>query len=266
MPKDITAAAHAHAYEAHRRPPAATGRNHPAPKVRVIPRPGLPSGAVTIVQRHPNPAQDPNRCRVRSPAARQTGRRPRGAQARRTSQGGSHAPSNRIGEPQPPLHCQDAPHGRCEPQQASGGARGPVGLCALAGIDSVAAAGDRARRDSIRRWCEQSAVLVARDPSGPLGYSVLEYTFFEQGFVTMLIVAPSARRRSVGTHLLTAAETACTTGKLFTSTNVSNHSMQLLQRAGWRPVGLLHGLDEADPELLHLCPGTRLRSTTGLGG
>ncbi|MFF9038837.1 GNAT family N-acetyltransferase [Streptomyces sp. NPDC014892] len=130
----------------------------------------------------------------------------------------------------------------------------------LAGIDSVAAAGDHARGVSIRRWCEQGVVLVAQDASGPVGYSVLEYTFFEQGFVTMLMVAPTARRQGVGTRLLKATEAWCTTPKLFTSTNVSNHPMQrLLQFAGWSPVGLLHGLDEGDPELFHLCPNIRLR-------
>lgn len=135
---------------------------------------------------------------------------------------------------------------------------------ALAKIDSVAAAGDHARQESIRRWCEDGVVLLARGSSGPLGYSVLEYTFFEQGFVTMLMVAPSARRRGVGARLLTAVETACTTAKLFTSTNVSNHPMQqLLRHADWRPVGLLHGLDEGDPELFYLCPSARLRDAAG---
>ncbi|MDT0267658.1 GNAT family N-acetyltransferase [Streptomyces sp. DSM 44915] len=68
---------------------------------------------------------------------------------------------------------------------------------------------------------------------------MLEYTFFEQGFVTVLMVAPNARRRGVGAHLLRAVEEACTTPKLFTSTNVSNHLMQhLLQNAGWHAVGL----------------------------
>ncbi|GAA2141636.1 GNAT family N-acetyltransferase [Streptomyces synnematoformans] len=126
----------------------------------------------------------------------------------------------------------------------------------VAGVDSVAASGDEARRASIRRWCEQGSVLLAEDASAPVGYSVLEYTFFEQGFVTMVMVAPTARRRGVGARLLKAAEAACTSPKLFTSTNVSNHPMQLLlQRVGWRPVGLLHGLDEGDPELFYLCPG-----------
>jgi len=130
----------------------------------------------------------------------------------------------------------------------------------LAEADSLAAAGDDARRASIRRWCEQSLVLLAEDESGPLGYGVLEYTFFEQGFVSLLMVAPTARRKGVGTRLLKAVEAACTTPKLFTSTNVSNHPMQrLLQQAGWSPAGLLHGLDEGDPELFYLCPSERLR-------
>lgn len=135
---------------------------------------------------------------------------------------------------------------------------GAADWAALAEIDSVAAAGDHARRESVRRWCEQGVVHVARDPSGPVGYAVLEYTFFEQGFLTLLMVAPGARRRGVGAHLLRAVEAACTTAKLFTSTNVSHHPMQrLLQGAGWRSVGLLHGLDEGDPELFWLCPGPR---------
>ncbi|MFF4776359.1 GNAT family N-acetyltransferase [Microtetraspora fusca] len=137
----------------------------------------------------------------------------------------------------------------------------------LAGIDSIAASGDHARRANIRRWCEQGLVLMTEDASGPLGYSVLEYTFFEQGFVTMLTVAPTARRQRVGTYLLKATEAACTTPKLFTSTNVSNHPMQrLLQRAGWSPVGLLHGLDEGDPELFYLCPSAQLGSQVEVGG
>lgn len=125
----------------------------------------------------------------------------------------------------------------------------------LVGIDSVAAEGDGRRRASIRRWCREGLVTVAEGTSGPVGYCVVEYTFFEQGFVTMLMVAPGARGRGVGARLLESAERSRTAPKLFTSTNVSNQPMQrLLQRAGWNPVGLLHGLDEGDPELFYLCP------------
>ncbi|MEU0234821.1 MULTISPECIES: GNAT family N-acetyltransferase [unclassified Streptomyces] len=126
---------------------------------------------------------------------------------------------------------------------------------ALIGIDVIAIGGDGERQASIRRWCRQGVAVVAEDASGPLGYCVVEYTFFEQGFVTMLMVTPSARGRGVGRRLLEAVAASCTTRKLFTSTNVSNHPMQrLLQRAGWNPVGLLHGLDEGDPELFYLLP------------
>lgn len=124
----------------------------------------------------------------------------------------------------------------------------------LVGIDVIASAGDAERRANIARWCRQGSVTVAEDASGLLGYCVVEYTFFEQGFVAMLMVTPAARGRGVGRGLLDAAAASCTTPKLFTSTNVSNQPMQrLLGRAGWSPVGLVHGLDEGDPELFYLC-------------
>lgn len=108
----------------------------------------------------------------------------------------------------------------------------------------------------LRQGPERSAgrASVAEDEWGAsVRYRVVEYTFFGHGFVAMLMVAPSTRRRGVGRLLLDAAADSCTTEKLFTSTNVSNRSMQgLLERTGWRPVGLLHGLDEGDPELFYL--------------
>ncbi|MEO3779535.1 GNAT family N-acetyltransferase [Micromonospora sp. B11E3] len=124
---------------------------------------------------------------------------------------------------------------------------------ALIETDPVAAGGSDERCASIRRWCGLGLVVMAENAAGPLGYCVVEYSFFGQGFVSMLMVAQGARRRGVGSRLLEAAVSSCTTPKLFTSTNVSNQPMQrLLRDAGWSPVGLVHGLDEGDPELFFL--------------
>ncbi|MER6944470.1 GNAT family N-acetyltransferase [Nonomuraea sp. NPDC000554] len=141
-------------------------------------------------------------------------------------------------------------------------AGGAVDVEALVILDSVARSDGGERRGSIERWCRDGSVLVADTPAGLVGYCVVEYTFFEQGFVTMLMVAESARGHGVGERLLRAAAASCQTAKLFTSTNLSNHPMQrLLHRVGWRSVGMVHGLDKGDPEVFYLCTSRSTEST-----
>ncbi|MER5885888.1 GNAT family N-acetyltransferase [Streptomyces sp. NPDC001941] len=131
---------------------------------------------------------------------------------------------------------------------------------ALTAVDSVALAGSPQRATAIREWCERGLAHLAADASGPIGYGVLEYTFFEQGFVSMLMVAPAARGRGVGGLLLAALERECTTEKLYTSTNTSNLRMRrLLDAEGWQAAGFVEGLDEGDPELFYRCPRTTAR-------
>lgn len=125
---------------------------------------------------------------------------------------------------------------------------------ALVALDPVARSDGGERSSGIERWCREGSVLVADTPAGPVGYCVVEYTFFEQGFVAMLMVAESVRGHGIGERLLRAAAASCLTAKLFTSANLSNQPMQrLLQRLGWRSVGMLHGLDDGDPEVFYLC-------------
>ena len=58
-------------------------------------------------------------------------------------------------------------------------------------------------------------------------------------------------RREVGA-LLRHMELCCRTPKLFTSTNQSNLSMQsLLAKLGYESSGLIHNLDEGDPEIVY---------------
>ncbi|AEN14270.1 hypothetical protein K373_05359 [Streptomyces sp. DvalAA-21] len=64
---------------------------------------------------------------------------------------------------------------------------------ALVGIDAVAVEGDAHRRAGIGKWCRDGLARVAEGASGRLGYCVVEHTFLEQGFVTMLMAAPAVR-------------------------------------------------------------------------
>jgi ribosomal protein S18 acetylase RimI-like enzyme len=104
----------------------------------------------------------------------------------------------------------------------------------------------------IERALRSETCVVADQDGSVVGYAVLEYTFYDQGFVSMLYVAETARRRGVGRTLMRELETRCRTLKLFTSTNASNGPMQaLLASLGYTPSGVIHNLDPGDPELVY---------------
>lgn len=84
-----------------------------------------------------------------------------------------------------------------------------------------------------------------------VGFIILNYTFYENGFIGLLIVDNSYRRMKVGKRLMDYAESKCTAEKLFTSTNRSNLPMQgLLSSCGYIRSGYIDNLDEGDPELV----------------
>ena len=125
---------------------------------------------------------------------------------------------------------------------------------ALCSLDLVARS-EGGRRDFIRESVAAGACHVAVAGGEVVGYAVLNYTFYRQGFVEMLYVDAAHRRRGAGEALLRGAERACRTPKLFTSTNLSNLPMQaLLNKLGYRLSGVIHDLDEGDPELVYCKP------------
>jgi len=108
------------------------------------------------------------------------------------------------------------------------------------------------RASFIDRALRTATCLVAECQGQVVAYGVLEYTFFDNGFVSMVYVAEADRRRGVGRALLEALADRCTTAKLFTSTNRSNKPMQeLLRLLGYVSSGSIENLDPDDPELVY---------------
>lgn len=131
-------------------------------------------------------------------------------------------------------------------------------MAALCSLDLVARR-EGGRREFIRREVAAGRCYVAVVGGAVVGYGVLSYNFYENGFIDMLYVHADYRRRGAGAALLRHMESLCRTPKLFTSTNLSNLRMQsLLAKAGYELTGVIHNLDEGDPEIVYF-----KRLTTG---
>ncbi len=130
---------------------------------------------------------------------------------------------------------------------------GSLDIDTLCKLDPLAQT-DGHRREFIMRSVARGTCFVVELPDCQLaGYGVLDYSFYEQGFVSMLYICPAHRRLGAATELLCRLECQCRTSKLFTSTNLSNQPMQaLLRKRGYCLSGVIHDLDEDDPELVYV--------------
>ena len=112
------------------------------------------------------------------------------------------------------------------------------------------------RADPERAHLFQSAVsagkcVVAVDGEEVLGFGILNYTFFHQGFVPLLVVGIGSRRLGIGKRLLSELKHRCTRAKLYISANRSNIAAQyLFEACGFMPSGHIENLDLSDDELL----------------
>ena len=121
-------------------------------------------------------------------------------------------------------------------------------LCLLDVIARV----ENERRELIRRVVMSKECFVAVVDEKIIGYGVLNYTFFYNGCIEMIYIHSDYRRNGVGAVLVQYLESICQTPKLFTSTNLSNLQMQsLLAKLDYILSGLIHNLDEGDPELVY---------------
>ncbi|GAA6749271.1 hypothetical protein Thermus72351_23590 [Thermus brockianus] len=103
----------------------------------------------------------------------------------------------------------------------------------------------------VERAVDTGNCFVVEAHQQVVGYAVLEYTFYAQGFISLLYIHPNYRGQGVGTMLVRYLESVCQTPKLFTSTNLSNVAMQgLLVKLGYMLSGVIHHLDQGDPELV----------------
>ena len=118
-------------------------------------------------------------------------------------------------------------------------------------IDRIATT-EETRRQHIREWVRRGCAIIVLIDERVVGYAVLEYTFFSYGFISMLIVQEAYRRRGIASALVKRLEETCNTAKLFTSTNESNAPMQAFMASmSYEPSGIVHNLDEGDPELFY---------------
>ena len=128
-----------------------------------------------------------------------------------------------------------------------------AGTADLAGIRFV---DPLMRADPDRAHLIQAAVtagecVVAVDGEEVLGFGMLNYTFFHQGFVPLLVVGMGSRGLGVGKRLLSELERRCTKAKLYISANRSNMPAQcLFEACGFIASGHIENLDLGDDELL----------------
>lgn len=106
------------------------------------------------------------------------------------------------------------------------------------------------RRVFIRQAVQTKILWVAMLRVQAVGYLVFEHSFFERGFVSMVMVHPAHRRSGIGSALLRHAENLCQSDRIFSSTNESNLPMQrLLLKFGYHRSGMVDDLDPGDPEV-----------------
>ena len=111
---------------------------------------------------------------------------------------------------------------------------------------------EQERRQLILKSLNDKILYSAYNNNQILGYIILEHSFFNRGFISMLFVEHYHRRYGIGSVLIQYVEGLCKSDRIFTSTNLSNTPMQkLLKKLGYNYSGIVQDLDLDDPELFY---------------
>lgn len=127
----------------------------------------------------------------------------------------------------------------------------PADIAALRGFDELGADERRWARIELAIGAERCAAASAGGV--PAGFAVWVDDWFGHPFIELVVVAPSHRRRGIGTALVRWVTGRVRADRVFTSTNESNAAMRrLLEREGFIPAGTIGYLDEGDPEVVYV--------------
>ena len=126
-------------------------------------------------------------------------------------------------------------------------------LPAILELEAMLVGNTEDHTDLIERSIISGECLVALIDNKVVGASILNYTFYNQGWVGLLNVNLTYRRQGVGTALIRKMGSMCRAPKIFTSTNTSNIPAQKTYEAnGFIRSGYIENLNEGDPEIIYL--------------
>ena len=118
-------------------------------------------------------------------------------------------------------------------------------------IDKEAHAQSRQEEKITKAVSDGDCFLIFNDNTA-VGIAIFDYRFFDQGWIELIVIDDEKRGEGIGPQAMDRISSQCTTDKLFTSTNSSNFRMQkALAKAGFSISGIVHGLDDGDPELFY---------------
>lgn len=94
--------------------------------------------------------------------------------------------------------------------------------------------GSQSRECVIRHAVESGRCYIVNTGPNIAAYGIMDYNFYEKGFISLLIVDQKLRRKGFGKLLVKTFIDQCKSDKLFTSTNRSIYQC----RSFWKTAAL----------------------------